>query len=470
MYTAIFSVFLLVVMGQQDLSSNLSSVDAFSTPSSYFQPIERMTVDQYRQARNQNKGQHKLLLDRPILIEKVLSVEECEDICSEMIKLAGHMEIQVQQKRSTQKENKHEEMVLFHDCTLLDAFDLMMDSLPGNSFFAFVEGLLETQQTSTDQHNSRMMFQRVQQPLINAREKVFQTHTDDETDTNHGSPSTASVNWFDYFPPGAKPTDCVILAGQGATSTFHRDPFEWLGTSMCLEGRKIWRFIQPLPTVHDSEEQHDDDDDDDDTIMEMDHVQRADDFLQAYPLESIAWDTDDDSISNNPMVLSAGWQSDMSLYHTVDKDNNIPSARELALMDVHESNSLLDDLAMDASSLTPNISMERKDIEGAVGGFYSTVQRQGDLLLIPAHWYHQTYAPEPSLAVASQRCGSSLDAKRVFRHILLQQKGLRPEKIPSTLTQSESDFADHTDPEALVNELFAFLVSHQKGENVHTKG
>eukprot|EP00977_Amphora_coffeiformis_P024195 scaffold15108_cov180-Amphora_coffeaeformis.AAC.71 len=364
-----------------------------------------------------------------------------------MVALAGHTEIQVQQKTKLEDD---EDEILFHDCTLLQAFDLMMDSSPGNSFFAFVEGLLE----EADGNDSRM-YQRVQQPLTNARERLFQTYSDGGTEKD--GDSSPFINWFDFFPRGAKPTDCVILAGQGASSTFHRDPFEWLGTSLCLEGRKIWRFVQPIDQTLRADKQEKEDS----SSLELDSVQRVDDFLQAYRLESIAWDAGDGSSSSSDMVLSAGWQSDMSLYQKVDNEN-IPSAKELAFMDTVESNSLLDDLAASTTLLGPSISMQQEDTKHAVEGFYSTVQRQGDLLLIPAHWYHQTYAPEPSLAVASQRCGSFLDAKRVFRHVLSQQNGLPPSKIPNTLTQSESGFANHNDPEALVNELFAFLTSRTK--------
>merc|ERR1711983_229432 len=50
--------------------------------------------------------------------------------------------------------------------------------------------------------------------------------------------------------------------------------------------------------------------------------------------------------------------------------------------------------------------------------FVTAIQHPGDLLLIPAHWWHQTYAPLPSLAVASQRCGAKVDGANVIRHVL----------------------------------------------------
>lgn len=423
--------FLLLVLGAGSPGGS-SRVEAEALSNTVtaprFHPIERMKVNQYRLARKEGNPR---FLDRPILIEQALSLEDCEDICSHLVQLAGGTEIQVQQKLDND--------ILFHRCSLYKAFDLMMESSPSNSFFAFVEGILS--RDGTDDGDSQM-YSRVQQPLTRAREALFEKD-------DLGTPGPDSVNWFDYFPEGAKPSDCMILAGQGATSTFHRDPFEWTGSSLCLEGRKIWRFVKPKEITLQGQQ------DDDSYHREMNNVKRVDDLLHAYRLESIAWDAEDSR--NSTLVLSAGWQSDLSLFHKVDE--NVPSARELDSMDAIESYSLLRELATSSSLLGPNLLIKGREVEQSVDGFYSTVQQQGDLLLIPAHWYHQTYAPEPSMAVASQRCGASLDAQRVFRHILSQQEKLLSQNVPAPLKLSEKEFANHNDPEALVNELFAFLMS-----------
>ncbi len=110
-----------------------------------------------------------------------------------------------------------------YDIALQDSIDYIMNSCHDDAYFAFVEGLLPMNAL----HDNRS---KLRDELRNIREAPF----------------PCQENGFDYFPSSVKPTDAIILAGIGATSTLHRDPFEWMGTSLCLEGTKIWRFIMPL--------------------------------------------------------------------------------------------------------------------------------------------------------------------------------------------------------------------------------
>jgi Cupin-like domain len=321
------------------------------------------------------------------------------------------------------------------------------------AYLAFCEGLLqETPGLSS-----------VQQYVTSAREHAFMNGD------SGSSSSSSSHDWFSQFPAPARPTDAVIIAGAGATSTLHRDPFDWTGTSLCLEGTKVWRFIEPPPTTTII---HNDDDDG--------GVKRIDQQLDSYRLESIAWrrDNDDDDNDHNTgtMSLSAGWQSDYSLYHS-RRHESIPSARELAELaetDPSQYETLLQEVATNMDILRPcDDAAAQQQNNSNTFTIHTAIQKPGDLLLIPAHWWHQTYALEPSVAVASQRC-SALDAPRVFEHILHQvvmamaanknnnNSGLRQQNVSSTVSSIlglGNNNASTTSQEA-IDELFRIVQDH----------
>ena len=133
----------------------------------------------------------------------------------------------------------------------------------------------------------------------------------------------------------------------------------------------------------------------------------------------------------------------MSLFALRD-DKLVPSARSLAIMeeedDITEGDEnrgsqegeggsssekkekekkkkkmrLLETIAADTDALRPDA--ERPESAAVL---WTAVQRTGDVLVIPAYWWHQTYALEPSLSIASQRCGTGgRDLSRVFHHML----------------------------------------------------
>lgn len=280
---------------------------------------------------------------KPLLIADALSPEECEYCSDTLVSLSAELQIDLQ--------NQCDEGTDIFQISLEEALDaILYESNSQNAYMTFCEGLLE----SVDG------LERVRHLVTQAKEGLFKDDPD----------------WFmNYFPRDLQPSDAVVIAGAGATSTLHRDPFEWTGTSLCIEGSKIWRFIDP-----------------------MSDVGAIDEALSAYRLDSIAWEG---------ATQSAGWQSDWSLFKGRRHDM-LKSAQEWSEVQ-HDKRDTLFQVGSSTEILTPGLNLELS--------MRTAVQEVGDLLLIPAHWWHQTYALEPSAAVASQRCGN-YDAVQVLQHIL----------------------------------------------------
>mmetsp|Transcript_27738 Transcript_27738/g.42695 ORF Transcript_27738/g.42695 Transcript_27738/m.42695 type:complete len:113 (+) Transcript_27738:1-339(+) len=84
---------------------------------------------------------------------------------------------------------------------------------------------------------------------------------------------------------------------------------------------------------------------------------------------------------------------------------------------------------------------------------YTVLQKEGDMLVIPAHWWHQTYALEASVAVASQRCGEN-DVDRVINHVLTTT-GLRTGNEDDP--QDRSSLMTGKNAEEKISAMFAML-------------
>ena len=197
--------------------------------------------------------------------------------CATLSWRASESTIVTLQRKLKSVTGKQETSMELHDCTLTQGIDAIMDSTHADSRFIFQEGLLE--------QDNQLALNSLSKRLYAAQESLF---TDED--------------WLQHFPSDMRPSSCVVMAGEGATSTLHRDPLEWTGTSLCLEGTKVWRFMAPSPTV-----------------------QVVDELLHSYRLESIAWDDEHDT------ALSAGWQSDFNLFDT--RSDNVPSAQALDEME-----------------------------------------------------------------------------------------------------------------------------------------
>mmetsp|Transcript_9011 Transcript_9011/g.13922 ORF Transcript_9011/g.13922 Transcript_9011/m.13922 type:complete len:397 (-) Transcript_9011:36-1226(-) len=360
--------------------------------------VPRITLDEFIAAP---------IHDKPIIIRDVVSPDVIESLADDLMSTLGEEQIQMQHKI---KDDDGKTVTEIYDISLFESVEYMMDSEHGDSFFAFVEGLLPSSTTA-----------KLHKKLIDIREAPYPNQED----------------WFDYFPENIRPSDALILAGEGSTSTLHRDPFEWTGTSLCLEGVKIWRFI-PTPATADG------------------GVAKVDKELQSYRLDSIAWEQEENQQAD-PLVLSAGWQSDMTLYETIEED--FPTAFEWATMEEENNDLFRNEIraqGSDSSRLRP--SSEASDALQNIDEttpFVTATQFAGDLLLIPAHCWHQTYAPVPSIVVASQRCGIS-DGAKVVRHVIDMTKMNDRVKVPDLLQQIE--YKEEGIGKQVVSELFSFAI------------
>jgi len=203
-------------------------------------------------------------------------------------------------------------------------------------------------------------------------------------------------DWFDYFPQRFKPAPkCIVVAGAGARSTFHRDPFEWTGTSICLQGTKLWTFLPPG----------------------KEGVGAIDQAFNAYRFRY-------DSSDSEEVSLAAGWQADVDLYAV--RAEHCPSAAELAELPRSSREELVEQAAevlrkwwcKSDPDVVPPLQPPESTLECLPSDVTPTcvVQRAGELLLIPAHWWHQTYALEPSIAVSGQYMNEA-NSRRVMQHI-----------------------------------------------------
>jgi len=202
-------------------------------------------------------------------------------------------------------------------------------------------------------------------------------------------PEEWGPNWFELFPEQLRPSDCALIGGASARSTLHADPFSWQGYNYLLEGEKIWTFLPP-ETPRSS-------------------------VLQAYRLEPNAWgDGEDDGIG-----LAAGWQSPVNLYWRRSDGRG----SEAGVSDDGRSFSvpLGDGRCL---RFRPSHELRPDTLSSAV----SFIQREGELLLIPPDWWHQTYHLTATVAVASQLMNSHCE-ERVYRHMLRWTGAQEPEGL-----------------------------------------
>ena len=417
-----FRIFLITIINYQ----YIYGLSLSSTPASSFnvRKVSKVSASDFEVQKHyfHKDTQTGAIYETPVLIENALSPSLSEKLCDSIVHNLGHVTVDVQRKRKNIKDGDITTSTEIFEYSLVEALGLMMESTHDDSFFCFSEGLMDDNIESVDMESGEneeavLGMKDIKKIFTSTRENLFGYHND-------SSDKQKSGNVFDHFPKDVRPSDCVVIAGEGATSTLHRDPFSWTGTSLCLEGTKIWRFIAPPGAMGQQKHVLDGNGSGDDLNKKCNDsfVSCVDNTLKSYRLPSIAWD--DGSNQDDTIYLSSGWQSNYSLYSSYKNHGQYPSAEDFASMDEHEKISIIEDLANNMFDLAPNcpniFSSTSNGMEDNQLSIWTVVQKPGDLLVIPAFWWHQTFALEPSLAIASQRCDRERDCERVLKYIISQ--------------------------------------------------
>ncbi len=153
----------------------------------------------------QHQHPNGISYETPVLIENVLSRKICESACDTMIHELGGNIVDLQRKTKLIDEDGNLSIgTKILKCQLGDAFGYMMESHRNDSFFCFCEGLLDENENDSMVDLKDLFFR--------AKEKMFGSES-------YGDDDDSIRDLFHYFPEDMKPTDCVVVAGEGATST-----------------------------------------------------------------------------------------------------------------------------------------------------------------------------------------------------------------------------------------------------------
>lgn len=159
---------------------------------------------------------------------------------------------------------------------------------------------------------------------------------------------------FRDFPSKIQPRQALIVSGKGARSFLHRDPFDWLGWNYLIAGRKLWVFLEPLSTYKD----------------DLHEECRR---LQAHETTPDAW-------AMEQFNLAAGSVSDIDLFRDTASLNKFKAA----------ASTNTDSLKGDNPSHRPReYTVEHQLPSGVRVRLQCRWQLPGELVLIPAHHWHQ---------------------------------------------------------------------------------
>ena len=287
-------------------------------------------------------------IHHPILLCNILTEEDSESFTYSLMKNLKNELIEYDVRRDDQIES--------YECTLEEFINTVSDNSDhDDNMYLMNEAILDKLGKFTD---------KVSDILVCIRENKLFGYED----------------MFQHFPSNIKPSNALIIGGMGARSFLHADPYDWVGVNYLFEGEKLWTFIPPSKEVEE--------------------------VLQARRNSPDAWDPE--------YSIAAGYVSDVDLYKTCSNYSIQSLGNTLSLL-THSLTHSIQSLVTNKDAVTSTIN--RKYITAAKQiGFSSPyvrlpmfesgndavdksavlgekviqlIQKPGDLVVIPPHWYHQ---------------------------------------------------------------------------------
>jgi hypothetical protein len=212
-------------------------------------------------------------------------------------------------------------------------------------------------------------------------------------------------DWLPLFTLHAPFADNVVVAGQGSSSPLECRPYYRF--SVGLSGNQVWRILPP-------------------------------DALRQ-PSESIqitAWDGFEFSVGYLQRNGGLFEFRHSEVAHDFGESPYMDEDKFIEFQDLVEQPDLL----------KPSLSVK---------GWYSTVLLDGDVLVIPPHWWYQSYGLEFSVSLQSQRCH---DLSDLLLHIV-QESSLVD--IPSSLL-AKTHYVAEEEASSAIDKLFSLLAALAK--------
>jgi hypothetical protein len=346
------------------------------------------------------------IVDQPVLIEEWLDLEKCEEWLDHITTRSAHESVIVQRSKS------------FESLPLEDAIESAMGKSSHES-----PVLVE----SSSSNGSSCSMDQI--PLYDLINELY-TSSDRDNGSKNNEDFLPLLSYHASLP------DTLRILGQGASSTLCSHSYTRY--NMCLEGSVVWRLLPPsFPALGNNSA-----------------TKKVTDVIRdARSLETVAWDG---------YRFSIGQQSKKSLY--TFRDWNIATDYPEDELLGETSTTLYKyqefcEIAEDNLKLRPNFGLPNENNPNSKTTnwpWHSTVALAGDILVIPAGWWHQCYALETSISILSQRCNSA-DLTSFLNHILDESNLLDDSAIDHSIIQEPEDGYTKEEARAAIDSVFDLL-------------